>query len=76
MKIKNIFKLNLFKFILSLLILFISAFFSNELLIVCKPGAICTSPVYAYISGILFLIDLIYIITSIIYTIYFKLEKI
>ncbi len=71
---KNIFKLNLIKLVIAIVILVISGFLSNELFIVCKPGADCTPPIYSYLFGIIFLIDILYIIISIIYTVYFKIR--
>jgi len=68
---REFFRLNLTKLIFAIIILILS-YFSNELLIVCKAGADCTPPPYSYLFGIIFLLDSLYLIIAIIYTIYIK----
>jgi hypothetical protein len=70
MKLQKIFELNLLKLIIATIILIVFGFLSNELFMVCKIGADCTPPLYSYLSGIIFLIDFIYIILLIIGWIY------
>lgn len=63
------------KLVLTFILLVVSAYFSNELFIVCKPEVDCNPPLYSYLSGIIFLIILVYISICLLYAIFLKSKK-